>query len=649
MNKLTNWIVQKILTEIHNGNKHIVAFYPGRFQPFAKQHKYVFEFMQQQFPDSYIITSGKVEPERSPLNFEEKKKVMVMSGIKANKVKQVMLPYIVGRPSKTGEWIYTKGWEDILGKYDAETTSIIFFIGEKDKLRLLPKSDKGKYFKNYADVRVLNGFKENAYYYIVPNLKVDGKVASATKIREVLRSKELSINEKKEFCKETLAKYSDELFNFLMVKFNGTNLITEDKMLLTCGGAFGHMSHVFEDKDLTFTDLKNIIIKSLNGQLSSEIIEKVDGQNLMISWINGELRFARNATQLKNFGEKSLTVDEIKSKFEGRGDLSDAFGFAADDLYDSISSLTDRQREKIFRNGKRWMNLEVLWPSTTNVIPYNMKLIIFHNFREYDKDGNVITGDFHESARILSGMIKQIGKDVQKNFQISTLPMIKLPPSKDFNEKKDTFLDELKTIQNRYGLSDGDRLKKYFTMDWIKLFKQKSKEFNYNMPDNVLEMILNRFVFFDKSINLRKLKEEVQNKEFLLWLLNFMESGESSKLRRSITEPLKNLFLKLSVEVLSNISTFLTPNKDETIKKIKDEIDKIKEEVKQSNDLNKLKKLEIELQKIEMMGGFNKIIPSEGIVFSYTPVGETEPRLYKYTGMFGPVNQILGIIKYSRA
>jgi hypothetical protein len=61
---------------------------------------------------------------------------------------------------------------------------------------------------------------------------------------------------------------------------------TVRKELLLEGGAYGHMAHPFDDKDLTFKDLKNIIDMGLGGQLNREdnVTEKLDGQNLMISW-----------------------------------------------------------------------------------------------------------------------------------------------------------------------------------------------------------------------------------------------------------------------------------------------------------------------------------------------------------------------------
>jgi hypothetical protein len=62
----------------------------------------------------------------------------------------------------------------------------------------------------------------------------------------------------------------------------------EDELreLITEGGAYGHMAHPFDDKDLTFKDLKNIIERGLGGELNREdnVTEKLDGQNLMISW-----------------------------------------------------------------------------------------------------------------------------------------------------------------------------------------------------------------------------------------------------------------------------------------------------------------------------------------------------------------------------
>ena len=55
-----------------------------------------------------------------------------------------------------------------------------------------------------------------------------------------------------------------------------------------------------------------------------------------------------------------------------------------------------------------------------------------------------------------------------------------------------------------------------------------------------------------------------------------------------------------------------------------------------------MKQLEVQLRRIQKLGGFNSIVPTEGVVFTFQ--GNT----YKMTGAFAPINQILGTLKYAR-
>ena len=53
-------------------------------------------------------------------------------------------------------------------------------------------------------------------------------------------------------------------------------------------------------------------------------------------------------------------------------------------------------------------------------------------------------------------------------------------------------------------------------------------------------------------------------------------------------------------------------------------------------------KVEKELQRLEGVGGIEAIVPAEGIVFKYNG------KLFKLTGAFAAINQLMGIIKYGR-
>ena len=52
--------------------------------------------------------------------------------------------------------------------------------------------------------------------------------------------------------------------------------------------------------------------------------------------------------------------------FSGRGQIKEAFVSAMRDLEKAIGSLSDAQKKKVFGNGTKWMNLEVIYPQTAN-------------------------------------------------------------------------------------------------------------------------------------------------------------------------------------------------------------------------------------------------------------------------------------------
>jgi hypothetical protein len=72
------------------------------------------------------------------------------------------------------------------------------------------------------------------------------------------------------------------------------------------------------------------------------------------------------------------------------------------------------------------------------------------------------------------------------------------------------------------------------------------------------------------------------------------------------------------------------------------ELETTANQIMNGGTITQIKKLEKELSRLNAIGGFEKIVPSEGIVFQY------KGNAYKLTGAFAPLNQILGIFKFSR-
>ena len=410
--------------------------------------------------------------------------------------------------------------------------------------------------------------------------------------------------------------------------------------LLLEGGAYGHMNHPFDDKNLTFGDLKKIIELGLGGELDREdgVTEKLDGQNLMISWKDGKLVTARNKGQLKNFGANSMDIKGVASKFAGRGDIRDAFVFAMKDLGKSIGSLSDKQKEKVFGNGKMWMNLEVMWPKSANVINYDKAEIIFHGTLEYDDSGNAI-GQPKGSARMLAGMIKQVNQHIQKHYKIGKPQFLTVPKSQNFGSKKKTFLGRLNKLQKEFGLKNNDTLSKYHQSYWEEYIYNAAKQFKYKISKNVLHKLTRRWAFFDKSYSIRDMKSTIKNDKFLNWVLT-TDKVDHQKMVKQNMRPFEVLFFAVGTEILKNIKGYLAVSPDKAVQKIRKDVISAINTVKKSKDIKKLETLKHQVGKLNSIGGLKSIVPSEGIVFKYK--GNT----YKFTGAFAPVNQIVGLLNF---
>ena len=409
---------------------------------------------------------------------------------------------------------------------------------------------------------------------------------------------------------------------------NTTSTLTEG--LLTEGGAYGHMHHPFDTEiNLTFGQLKNIVNLALEGKLELTR-EKTDGQALAISWVNGRLVAARNKGHLANRGEKALDINGVATKFAGRGELEKAYNFAMSDLSKAIKALSEKQREKIFKNGACFMNLEVIYPTSVNVIPYGQALLVFHGTMEYNEAGIAI-GENQESAKVLAGMIKQVNQNVQSAYTIQGPPVVKLPQSKNLTSLKGKYNGQITKLQSKFKLSDTDGIADYHQAWWTDFVTKKSPS---PIDNRTLMGLVKRWAFYDKSFRLDN--KNITDAKVLSWAQG-IDKNDHAKIAKDNIRPFEDIFLGVGSEVLSFMSSVLTANPDTAVRAMKDRLDKTISDVKTGGDEKKIAKLKMELQRLNAIGGKDKIVPNEGIVFVYN--GNT----MKLTGTFAPLNQILGL------
>ena len=400
--------------------------------------------------------------------------------------------------------------------------------------------------------------------------------------------------------------------------------------LLLEGGAYGHMNHPFDTEiNLTFGQLKDIVNKALEGNLDLAR-EKTDGQALAVSWRDGRLVAARNKGHLKNKGEGALDINGVAMKFAGRGELEKAYNFAMKDLTKAISKLSEKQKDKIFKGGACFMNLEVIYPTSVNVIPYGQALLVFHGTMEYNVDGIAI-GENQEAARTLAGMIKQVNADVQSAYTISGPPINQLPKSNDLRKLKGSYNSKISKLQSKFKLKDNDGIADYHQAFWMDFVNKKSPT---KLDNKTLMGLVKRWAFYDKSFRLdRKNLTDVKTMEWARGI----DKNDHAKMAKDNIRPFEDIFLGIGADILSFMSSVLAANPDKAVRDMKQRLDKTIQDVKKSGDVKKINKLKLELQRLNAIGGTNKIVPNEGIVFVYG--GKT----FKLTGTFAPLNQILGL------
>jgi hypothetical protein len=400
-----------------------------------------------------------------------------------------------------------------------------------------------------------------------------------------------------------------------------------NESLLIEGGAYGHMNHPFDiEMNLTFGDLKQIVVRALNGDLELAR-EKTDGQALAVSWVNGRLVAARNKSHLKNKGAGAMTIGQVADKFANRGGLTDAYNFAMKDLSAAIAALSEPQRKKIFKDGACFMNLEVIYPTSVNVIPYNQPLLVFHGTFEYDKEGTII-GENQQAASILGGMIKQVNAHVQSKYTITGPPINKLPKSEHLSKLQGKYISMITKLQNEFKLSDSDGVADYHQAWWTDFVEKKAKKLDYQQKIGLIK----RWAFGDKSFRIA----EITDDKLRAWA-DTTDKQDQQKISKQNLMRFEEIFLGVGADVLSFMESVLTANPDSAKRQMVSRLESTIQQVKASGDPKKIAKLKLELERLNALGGFDKIVPNEGIVFVYS--GNT----YKLTGAFAPLNQILGI------
>lgn len=211
--------------------KKIFVIYPGRFHPFHKGHKGVYNYLSSKYGgnDVYITTTDVVELPKSPFNFDEKVKMMTLTGVPINKIIKVKNNYNL---------------QSLVGQIpiDINRDSIVFAVSEKDMTedprfsRFIKKDGSPSYLQPIPkNLDKLQPAIKYGYIDTVPTtdftvLGMPARSASQLRSQYVNLTPQL----KKSFVKDLFGKYDDSVYNIMNNKLgvSATGLTEKQKNVL---------------------------------------------------------------------------------------------------------------------------------------------------------------------------------------------------------------------------------------------------------------------------------------------------------------------------------------------------------------------------------------------------------------------------------
>lgn len=423
-------------------------------------------------------------------------------------------------------------------------------------------------------------------------------------------------------------------------------LQSEMKYSITETSVAGRINHPYDDNDLTFKDIKDMIMSLFSGEIT-DIEEKIDGINILASMDNkGNVIFARNKTQLLN---TPMSVDDIKNNSDWNDKTKQSF-------LNGVNTIT-----KVFKNIKdgiqyfnyddkadglryrNWISIEIVDHSNMNVIPYVDNFVSFHKkiitvcTKYYDKeheeseiflDPNIETDTYK-----LEQAIKQTNlKDSE--FKASITPKMIFKSLNNSNNIAQDNINELVELMDEYELNDDNTIADYKYKSYYK-YIINNKPLPYLTMEE-MDKLAKRWSGI-QNINIKDIaiKDATDTYKIIIKNIRDFEKNGLDKLRKRVMLPLDRFFINLGNDALKMFKGGKNEgNEPKVISQIKKLIRDSIGGIQETGDLKSLEKLEYLLFRL---GDTIDVNASEGIVFKY------RGRFYKLTGVFAVLNQIVNL------
>lgn len=392
------------------------------------------------------------------------------------------------------------------------------------------------------------------------------------------------------------------------------------------GGVAGHLSHIHENLDFTFGEIKSIL--SNVAQANIEPVEKVDGQNVFFTWHagTGAIRTARNDSDIKKGG---MTPEEYASKWKGHP-AENAFmnGFGA--IQRAIDVLDENTLIDIFgTSGDNWVNSEIMYHGNPNIINYGGDWIVLHNMRSIEGTGEQSMNSSGFGALVAAVETAEDQMD-EEGWRISGPQMVALQDLSNGTAYED-FTSELDSAT---GMSDNATIGDYVE-EQLRVGPVGRVPLPVHQQEELIKIILDK----EDAQPYKEFKKSVPKEHHKL-ISTLATKTNKRKLIAGVTLPVETAISNFAIEVLRGLKSFFIGDHDSEIQRLRQEVEESISALEsvQGADAERIGAM-LEKQATKLGSIENIASTMEGIVFEHPPGSQ---QLYKLTGSFAMANQLIG-------
>ena len=405
--------------------------------------------------------------------------------------------------------------------------------------------------------------------------------------------------------------------------------------LIAEGGVAGHLAHLYDNRGLTFEKIAEILTAASKGELIGT--EKTDGFNIYLGFKNGEARAARNKGDMQRGGMNA--VDLAMREFKGGPQIKKVYVDSFNAFEAAVASLSDEEKLAIFGpEGEIFYNTEIMGPGASNVVNYDADVLTIHSagHKRYDAETDkVVNADVDEASKALDKVVDRFEQATQgKNFDVQRTAMVNLQKLAGDHDLK-IALEKIK----KAGLQGEMTVQDFLSENLLEDVKEKFPSLN----DDIKQQVVDRILKVQGAPTLTQIYRGLGGDEDLKQQVrSYVQSGNKTISR--LIWPIEDAIHDFAVAMLEGMESAYVLDNAKELDRLKKEVETAIKSIQAYQGPGQEMAHEIlakQLKKIKHLDNITSV--AEGFVFEY------DGQLYKFTGNFAPINQILGLFRFGRA